>query len=217
MEKLELKENEEIVSEIHHHPMIIIPHLVISFLILVLDFFLMYWLFLQGWWGAVLFGSVILVVIFYVLRLIFLYKRNNFIITSERLIDYEQPSFFERFKNELLLRKIKSVEAKKSGIGGMIFNYGNIVINIVDDVAPLEIYKISKPLEVQKELLDLLDHSEDQIKEELIKDDPLNLVLAETKLLSIEQKEHLIERIGQQIDLEQNSVKASTTVVNKGL
>jgi len=217
MEKLVLKENETVVRELRHHPMIVIPHLIISFLILVLDFFLMYWLFLQGWWGVALFCAVILIIVFYILRLIFLYRRNNFIITTERLIDHEQPSFFERFQNELPLHKIKSVEAKKKGIGGAIFNYGNIVIDIMDDVAPLELYKIAKPLEVQRELLALLDKEGETIKEELVKDDPLALVLAETRLLSVDQKERLIERIGQQIDVEQPAEKPVTPPQNKGL
>lgn len=203
MGKLVLKETETVVRELRHHPMIVIPHLIISFLILVLDFFLMYWLFLQGWWGVALFSAVILVIIFYILRLIFLYRRNIFVITTERLIDYEQPSFFERFQNELPLRKIKSVEVKKKGLGGAVFNYGNIIIYIKDDVAPLELYKIAKPVEVQNELIALLNQAGETIKEELVKDDPLALVLAETRLLSVDQKERLIERIGQQIDIEQ--------------
>jgi|GEM_PF-1562552 len=215
MGKLELKENESIILEIHHHPMIIIPHLLISFLILVLNFFLMYWLFLQGWWGVALFVAVILIVIFYIARSIFLYKRNNFLVTNQRLVDYEQPSFFESFQNELPLHKIRSVEANKKGVGGIIFNYGNIVINITDDVAPLELYKIAKPLEVQKEILALLQQEGEQIKEENIKDDPLTLILAETKLLNIDQKERLIERIGQQIDTEEVESTPTPTTGDK--
>ncbi len=202
MVKLDLKDGEKIVRELNHHPMIVIPHLVLSGLILLLDFFLMYWLFLQGWWGVGLFIAVIVVIVFYVLRLFFLFRRNNFFITTLRLIDFEQPSFFERYQNELPIKKIKSVEAKKSGLGGTILNYGNIIIGIVDEVAPLELYKIARPLEVQKELLALLSAQGDVIKEEKIKDDPLALILAETKLLSIEQKESLIERIEQQIEEE---------------
>jgi len=169
MEKLDLKQNEVVVKEIFHHPMIVIPHLIISFLILVLDFFLMYWLFLHGWWGVALFVSVILIIIFYVFRLLFLYRRNNFIITNERLIDFEQPSFFERIKNELPLCKIKSVEAKKRGLLATIFNFGNLVIYIHDYVAPLELYKISHPDDVQAELLKLLEQEEEQMKEDVFK------------------------------------------------
>ena len=177
----------------------------------------MYWLFLQGWWGVALFSAVILIIIFYVLRLIFLYRRNNFIITTERLIDYEQPSFFERFQNELPLHKIKAVEAKKKGIGGTIFNYGNIVISVTDDLAPLELYKVAKPLDVQKELLNLLEQEKDEVKGELIKEDPLRLILAETELLSLEQKAQLIERIGQQVDKSESAGKPVKDEGVKGL
>ena len=208
LKDVKLNEGEEVLKEVYHHPMVIIPNIVISFLILILNFFLMYFLFLQGWWGVALFVAVIVVVVFYFLRILFLYKKNKFVITNQRIIDFEQPSFFEKYKNEISLYKIKEIEVVKKGIMGLIFGYGTLKLHIKGEVLPLELFRISKPVSLQDELRVLMGEESEGIKEAIVKDDPLSLILAETKLLSLGQKEDLIERIGQQIDLEEAQKKS---------
>lgn len=203
LKNLQMNEGEELIREVKHHPVVIIPHMIISLLILILDFFLMYFLFMQGWWGVVLFVAVILVVILYFLRMIFLYNRNKFVVTNQRIIDFEQPGFFEHYKNEVPLHKIHDMQIKKKGIFGAIFGYGTLKLTILGDVAPLELYRIPKPAELQTELGQVMGKNKEEIKEEIVKDDPISLILAETELLSVHQKEELIERIGQQIDEEE--------------
>ena len=207
LKDVKLKEGEEFIKAVYHHPMVIIPHLVISFFILILDFFLMYFLFLQGWWGVALFAAVIVVVLFYFLRIVFLYKKNKFLITNQRIVDFEQPSFFEKYKNEISLYKIKEIEVIKKGLVGMIFGYGTLKLHIKNEVTPLELFRISKPEKLQEEIRHLMGEETEGIKEATVKDDPITLILAETKLLSLGQKEDLIERIGQQIDADESEKK----------
>lgn len=202
LKKIKIKEGEEVLLEVKHHPIVIIPHLVISLLILILDFFLMYFLFLQGWWGVTLFGSVIFVVFVYSLRILFLYNRNKFFITNFKIVDFEQPGFFEHYVNEVPLHKVEEIQVKRKGVFGALFGYGSLKLVIRGEVAPLELYRIPKPVELQSKLNEILSSGEEKIKEKIVKDDPISLILAETRLLSVQQKEDLIERIGQQIDEE---------------
>ena len=132
-----------------------------------------------------------------------MYRKNKFIVTNERIIDFEQPSFFEKYKNEIALHKIKEIEVIKKGVLSMTFGYGTLKLHIKNEVLPLELFRISKPVKIQEELRQLMGEESEGIKEAVVKDDPISLILAETNLLSLNQKEDLIERIGKQIDAEE--------------
>lgn len=192
---IKLKDGEKIIRIVRHHPIIIVPHLVICFIILVLDFFLMYYLFLQGWWGVVLFGAVIFLVAFYCLRIFFLYRRNKIIVTNERLIDVEQSGFFEKYLTDVPFLNIKGVEARIKGVFPTIFRFGSLKITLNEDIAPFEFYKISHPAEVQEVINSLLGRIGETKKEIQVKNDPIAFILAEIKMLSRRQKREVITRI----------------------
>lgn len=195
LKNIKLKEHEKVLRVVRHHAIIIVPHLIICFIILVLNFFLMYYLFLQGWWGVALFGAVIFVVAFYCWRMFFLYRRNKIVITNERLIDVEQSGFFEKFVTDVPFLNIKEVEARIKGIFSTIFRFGSLKITLNQDIAPFEFYKIPKPDEVQEVINGLLVRQGEIKKEALVENDPISLVLAEIKLLSRRQKRDVITRI----------------------
>lgn len=189
--------NQEKVDEIvYHHMVIILPHLFVSVIILVLDFFLMYYLFLQGWWGVTLFAAVILAVIFYILRLSFLYKKNRFILTNERIIDCEQTGFFEKFVNEIYLNKVIEAKAVIRGLGAWIFRYGNLKLILNDELGPIEFYKISNPIRLQNKINGLA-----QDRAAIVRKDPqacarpVDLIMAEVGILNQPEKEEIIRRI----------------------
>ena len=196
-----LKDNETVQEVIYHHAIIIVPHLILCFLTLIFDFFLMYYLFLQGWWGVILFFSIILVLAVYAGRMIFLYKHNKFIITDQRVIDFEQTSFFDKNINETSLNKIDSVEASVKGLLPTLFGYGSLILRVKEELTPWELYKIKKPRRLQAVLCELKESRKNSTKVAVLpENDPLLLILAQTNLLTMAQKEELIERIGQQID-----------------
>ena len=195
IKNLKLRENEKVIETISHHPIVVIPHIVISFLILVLDFFLMYFLFLQGWWGVALFTSVIILVAFYVLRLVFLYRKNCFVLTNQRLIDFEQSGFFEKFVNEFPYSKIKQAKSVVKGIAPTIFKYGNLKLVLGGDVGSFELYKIADPGHWQ----DLINKqlSGDNITSSFIENDSrgIDRLMSEVELLSREEKWQLVKKI----------------------
>ncbi|MBT5338043.1 hypothetical protein HN858_01470 [Candidatus Falkowbacteria bacterium] len=195
---VQLREKEKIVQVVYHHPIVIIPHLIICFLILVLNFFLMYYLFLQGWWGAILFLGIIVSVVFYILRLIFLYRKNRFVITNQRVIDYEQVGFFERFINEFPYSKIKQANAVIRGLGPTIFRYGNLKLILKEDVGPVELYKISKPLKLQSLISEYL-HKSEQFSVGSECTDPVGLIMAEIQLLKRSDKIRIFRQVKEEL------------------
>lgn len=195
---LKLREGEQVLEIVYHHLIVIVPHLVVCLLILILDFFLMYFLFLQGWWGAALFLAVILAIVFYVFRLAFLYRKNNFVITSQRLLDFEQAGLFERFINEFPLAKINEAKAVIKGIGPTLFRYGNLRLALKGELGPFELYKVGNPLRLQDRINDLLNKNE-PVKPISKAADPVALVMAEIELLDREAKEEIIRQVEQQL------------------
>lgn len=213
-DKLQLEENEKIVRVVYHHPEIIIPNLVICALILLTDFFLMYFLFLQGVPGIIIFSVIILVVCFYLFRLVFLYKTNKFILTSKRLLDLEQTGFFELRINSIPYKKISSVEVIMKGLGSSLFKYGNLKIKFGKPRQVIELYKISHPVLVQSLLNEHLSNPErdlvseeeevpnevDQLEKKSAgeeKNEPAKLhkitkILEEVESLSTKEKENLL-------------------------
>ena len=201
LKKFELNQNENVIQEVHHHFGIIIPHLVVSALILVLDFFMLAFLFMQGWWGVILFLTIIAVIVFYLLRLMFLFKKNKFLITNQRILDFEQAGFFENFINEMYLKDIKEVEVQKKGIGAYLWHYGDIRLFLINEIAPIELYKISDPKKIQDIIHRLINGGFSQTKDERL-DDPVKFIMAEVELLDFEQKMLLIEQIKKKITTE---------------
>ena len=198
LKDIKLGENEEVIKVVRHHLIIIIPHLVICFLILVLAFFLIYPLFLQGWWGIVAFFAIIFFVLFYIFRLIFLFRHNTLIITNKRLIDHERVSFFEQYIDEFPYSKIKEAKAIKKGIFPTIFKYGNLRLILDNDIAPFELYKIGQPLLLQDEInrlikmKDVVPETGNINKPEINR---ISLVMAEVAMLSHEEQIEIVRRI----------------------
>ncbi|MBT4722503.1 hypothetical protein HN958_02295 [Candidatus Falkowbacteria bacterium] len=195
--KFKLKENEKVIKEIHHSLVIVAPHFFISFLILIFDFFLMYFLFQRGWWGMILFFAVILVVLFYSLRLLFLFYKNKLIVTNQRLIDFEQVNFFEQYTNEFKFSDIKDIKADQRGVWAHLFRFGTIKIVVDHDVAPYELYKISKVKALREELVRIVFVQKE--KEQKQATDPVNLIMAEVTMLPREYKIKLYKRLKQEL------------------
>jgi hypothetical protein len=200
LEDINLREEERIIKVVYHHAVIIIPHLIISFLSLILNFFLMYYLFLQGWWGVLLFLLIIFFVVFYVFRLIFLYKKNKFVVTNQRIIDFEQVGFFERFVNEFPYKKVRNAKAVMKGIGPTLFRYGNLKLELKNDLGPFELYKVGDPINLQNKINEFV-HKKEEVE---TKDcaDVISMIMDEVKYLNKQQKEEVVNRIQEQLQVE---------------
>jgi uncharacterized membrane protein YdbT with pleckstrin-like domain len=216
--EFKLSENERIIKVVYHHPEIIAPNLALCFLILLLNFFLMYFFFLQGLWGMIVFFVALALVGFYVFRLFFLYRTNKFILTNRRLVDFEQTGLFKKNITSLDYVKIDGVEVVVRGVLANIFKYGNLRLIIKNNGRPLELYKIAHPLAVQQIINDNLgkkNHKEDavepivsRLEEKKTEEqglDHLTRVLEDIEVLSVKEKEDLLRIL--EDDLRESSPK----------
>jgi len=145
---LKLKEDEKVIRVIRHYFFVVIPSLVVSTLIVFMDFFLMFYFFSLGWWGTVMFFSILFIAVFYIIRLLFLWNRNLIIVTNKRLIDLESSGFFKKLVTDFPFKKIKNVTLDVNGIIRRIFRYGDIKLDIEAQPLGFRLYNIKKPAEI---------------------------------------------------------------------
>jgi hypothetical protein len=146
IEKIKLGEGEKALHVIRHWIGLLVPHFVFCFLIALFDFFLMFYLFSQGFLGALAFIAILVIVIAYSGRLVFLWRRNILVITSKRLIDWAQMGFFEQMIQEIPFADIDGVEAGHKGLLGKIFKFGNLTFKMKGEKNPFVLYKVKFPV-----------------------------------------------------------------------
>lgn len=145
-----LNDGEKIKATLRHYGITIAPHVGISSLVLLVDFFMMFYLFEQGVLGMIVFFVLFTLVLVYVVRIIFLWQRNQVIITNQRIIDVEQSTLFKRLVSAVPYSKVLNVSASKKGVWQTIFRYGNIYIEISGKPIPFELYNVKQPFSVMK-------------------------------------------------------------------
>jgi len=154
---VELKDDEELILEVRHYFFVFLPHLIIGFLIMVIDFFLLYFLFRQGIWGIVIFVIILAISLFYLFRVVFFWKKNYIIITSRRIIDNDRQGFFQKKVSEIPFEKVNNVLYSSKGMWQHLLKYGNIEIQLIGSEKPLIIYNIKDPEDIQKLLNELIE------------------------------------------------------------
>lgn len=121
---------------------------------LLLPFFLIYPLFLQGWWGAIVFLVVLVISLILIYRTYRNYHYTALIITSKRLIDMEQSGFLNNSSSVILYGKIQDVNYKSYGLLQTIFKIGDINISLVNDKSSfIELKSIKHPSMVVSKII----------------------------------------------------------------
>lgn len=147
---IKLKEDEEFVLKVHHYFLVFVPHLLLSLLIFVLDFFLLYFLFRQGAWGVYVFLLVLLITLFYFFRILFFWYKNIFVITDKRLVDFDQQGFFNKKVSEIPFNKIRDVSFHRKGLWQTMCKYGDLHIHMKESDKPIKLYNIKDTEDLQE-------------------------------------------------------------------
>lgn len=145
---LDFKDGEEIVKSLKHSGLIIVPNILISGLIILIDFFMLFYFFALGFLGSLCFIVILIIGSYYFYRIMFLWKRNLVIITTHRLIDYERSGFFEDLITEIDYHKIKSGIIRKRGVWRKLFKYGDIKLYLHDNPGKFILHNLNKPEQV---------------------------------------------------------------------
>jgi membrane protein YdbS with pleckstrin-like domain len=153
--KVKLKESERIISLVRRYSLTLFWWFVLIALLFVIPFFFMFWLFRHGWWGQALFIVPVFLGIMLIIRTIFIWQKNVFVITTHRLIDIDQRGFFDQVVSEIPYDQIEDVSGRVKGFWGTIFRYGIITIQTGSGKVQIIVEKIKQPLYLQQEINEL--------------------------------------------------------------
>lgn len=126
--KITLQEDEEIVGVIHIHPIIFAPKIALAVLIFLAPFFFMFRLIAQGSLGVSVFFTLIIGSVIFTVREYYVWKYNVFILTTNKIVDFDQRGFFSRQVSEIAYPKIVDIAYEAKGVFNTIFRMGVITV-----------------------------------------------------------------------------------------
>lgn len=162
-----LNAGEEVIKIIRQYAYCYTVSMVITIVLIVTPFFLLFLLFRQGWWGVLIFFVLLLSGVFYGIRKLFVWSFDGFLITNQRIVDFDQKGFFDRRVSETTYEKIQDISFRKKGFWQTLLNYGTVVVQTASAQVNLELKNISGPEKVQSLLVELTKKVTAQDKKDL--------------------------------------------------
>ena len=81
------------------------------------------------------------------------YYMDVWLVTTDRLIGYEQKGLFNRTVAELRLSRVQDVNSKVKGFWGTIFHFGDVVVQTAGEAVNFELKNINQPYQVAEKIL----------------------------------------------------------------
>ncbi|HBV57918.1 MAG TPA: hypothetical protein DEB73_01475 [Candidatus Magasanikbacteria bacterium] len=147
--RLNLLENEKVILVLRRYGLTYFWHGLLIFILIVVPFFFMFWLFSHDWWGITLFSAALALALLLLVRTMYFWHRNAFVITNKKVIDIYQVGSLEKTVTEVHLDKIHNVSYKIKGVCPTIFRYGKIKIQTIGGETDLEFDRVKNPAKAQ--------------------------------------------------------------------
>lgn len=144
-----LKENEEVIRLIRRHWLSFWPQSLLTILVFLLPFVLIFLLFSWGKTGLWIFLLLLFIGLLTLVRLIVVYYYNVFLVTDQRVILFKQKGLFDRYVSEIEYPKIQDVSYHFKGIFQTVFHYGSLKIQILSSETIIKPENIPQPQKVQ--------------------------------------------------------------------
>jgi hypothetical protein len=144
-------------------------HGLLIFILIIAPFFFMFWLFSHDWWGIALFSASLALALLLLIRALYFWHYNAFVITNKKVIDIYQIGTLEKIVTELHLDKIHHVSYKIKGICPTIFRYGTIKIQTIGGDTDLEFNRVKNPAKIQGVISAVLQQQQKKESEDIVK------------------------------------------------
>ncbi|OGH61069.1 MAG: hypothetical protein A2848_02865 [Candidatus Magasanikbacteria bacterium RIFCSPHIGHO2_01_FULL_50_8] len=154
VDNIELKPQEKIVREIRRFPFVHFGTYCGATLLMLIPFFFLFPLMKLHTWGVAL-GVVVFCAGAYIfLRTFYLWYHNVFVITTDRIIDFDQRGFFERVVSQSSWEKIQDISVHIHGASQTFFHYGDVNIKTAWGSVDLCVPSIFRPNNMQRLMLE---------------------------------------------------------------
>ncbi len=162
--KINLKDEEKIVSVVGPHLLSYIWKYILGLAFLFVFSFFMFRLFGYGLWGQIIYGLGMFLGIYIILHTWLMNHSNVLVVTSERVVDIHRLGWFDEIISSVSYLDIKDVAVRKTGIAQSLFNFGGIAIATKSQQFVLEILNISNPSKHQLLLSDISQQYKQDVK-----------------------------------------------------
>jgi len=150
-----IRDDETILQIVRSHPL---KHIIPGFAIFVLIFgplFFLLPLLSFGEMGILILSFSFFLGLILLIREGYIWNLHAFIVTDQRIIDFDQTGFFHRTVSESRFDKIQDVSYTQNGLLQTFFDVGSIVIQTAGESANLELDYVHAPARIQKLLIQL--------------------------------------------------------------
>ena len=162
--KIQLKEDEKIITVVQPHLLSYVWKYCFGLIFLFVFSFFMFRLFSYGWWGDAVYGLGMVVGFYIIFRVWFLTHQNVLVIASARVVDMHRLGWFDEIISSVSYLDIKDVVVRKKGIAQSLFNFGGIAIQTKSQQFVLEILNIGNPSKHQLSLSEISQQYKQNIK-----------------------------------------------------
>lgn len=142
---MNLRQDEKIILIIHRHWIYLVSAFttpVVIFLILIITKVYFKFNFLGYTWQV--FVGFLLFALIYIIYKIYIWRHNQLIITSQRLVNNQQRGIFDRTVTELLYQDLVDTSYVQTGVASSIYNYGDLILRILSE-NQIKIEQIPEP------------------------------------------------------------------------
>ncbi len=140
--------------------------LIISSVILITSFFLLYPLLTLRVWGVALFVALCTIAFIGYIRTLIIWSLNVFIVTNRRIIDIDQRGVFEKHVAECPLENIQDIRYVKKGVLSTTCNIGTVIVQSGGGKGRIEFVDVPKPEEVKELIMNVQHHHNKKSAEE---------------------------------------------------
>ena len=126
---MQLRENEILIKIIRRHtsgltgPYSLASGVLIIYLLIV--YYFQFNFFGYNWQAL---AMLILVLAIFIVYKVYVWRKNAFVITNQRLINNEQSGIFSRTVTEISYNDVHEIVFKQKGLSTIISNYGTLII-----------------------------------------------------------------------------------------
>ncbi|OGN30271.1 MAG: hypothetical protein A3I26_02160 [Candidatus Yanofskybacteria bacterium RIFCSPLOWO2_02_FULL_43_10] len=157
---MQLRENETLIKIVRRHTsslngsFSLVGGILMAYLLVV--YYLKFNFFGYDW--QVLSVLIPILTLFVVYK-IYIWRKNAFLITNQRLINNEQEGFFSRTVTEITYDDVHEIEFKQGGLSAVVSNYGTLVIR-----TPSENQIILEKIPNPEKVVELINKTKNSLK-----------------------------------------------------
>lgn len=142
--------------------LVILPRILMGAIYNIVLFFFMFSFFAFGTVGIGAFVGLFILGMWYVGKKVFYWRRNAFIITTQRIVDVEQKGWLNKQISEISHYKIDNISHRIRGIFHALFRCGDIFVHSRGGTTNLIMKDVYQPAKVQSFLQKILEEAEEK-------------------------------------------------------